>query len=60
MAGGERLMINAEEKEEEKPNEEQKLQIPLNESLPDEPNEALSPSSKAMMSYPLGRPFLSP
>ena len=60
VSGGERLMIDAEEKEPE----EQKLQIPmdsaLNKSLPGEPNEAFPLVSKAMMLYPLGKPSLPP
>ena len=43
-------MINAEEKEPE----EQILQIPM------ESDEPLPSASKAMMSYPLGKPSLSP
>ena len=60
VSGGERLMINAEEKEEGNKHEEQKLQIPM-DSANDEtwnrlpvPNEPLPIASKAMMSYPLG------
>ena len=67
-------MINAEEKEEEEStHEEQKLQIPMDSKLsnipndetwnrlPGEPNESLPLASKAMMSYPLGKPkSLSP
>ena len=62
VSGGERLMINAEEKEEGNI-EEQKEQIPMVSSdidarnkLPSDPDESLSPHSKAMMSYPLGKP----
>ena len=55
-------MINAEEKEEELQGK-QKLHIPL-DSVNDEtwnrlfgePNEVLPAASKAMMSYPLGKP----
>ena len=54
VAGGERLMINAEEKEPEASHEEQILELPM------ESDEALQPDSKAMMSYPLGKSFLSP
>ena len=64
VSGGERLMIDAEEKEEEKiSQEEQKLQIPMSSAndeawnrLPGEPNESLPDVSKAMMSYPSRRP----
>jgi len=63
VSGGERLMINVEEKEEGNIHEEQKLQIPMGSSdidvrdkLPSDPNGSLSPHSKAMMSYPLGKP----
>ena len=68
MSGGERLMINAEEKEEGNKHEEQKLQIPMDSAndetwnrLPGVPNESLPLTSKAMESYPLGKPnFLEP
>ena len=69
VSGGERLMINVEEKEEEEStHEEQKLQIPMDSvndetwnKLSGEPNEVLPAASKAMMSYPLGKPkSLSP
>ena len=60
-------MINAEEKEEDLPQREQKMQLPLRDidenslNLPGEPDEALPPGSKAMMSYPSRRPeSLSP
>ena len=67
ISGGERLMINVEEKEEGNIHEEQKLQIPMGSSesndkldardkLPSDPNESLPPHSKAMMSYPMGKP----
>ena len=64
VSGGERLMIDAEEKEEiQQREQEQKLQIPMGSvndetwnRLPGVPNESLPIVSKAMMSYPLGKP----
>ena len=62
VSGGERLMIDTEEKEEEK-EQEQRLQIPMSSAndetwnrLPGLPNESLPNVSKAMMSYPSGKP----
>jgi len=61
VSSGERLMINAEEKDEDLSQREQKMQLPLRDidetwnRLP-APNEALPNLSKAKMSYPLGKP----
>ncbi|MDV6317387.1 hypothetical protein, partial [Idiomarina sp. HP20-50] len=59
VSGGERLMIDAEEKDEKGSiHEEQKLQIPMDSvndetwnRLPDEPNGSLPLVSKAWMLY---------
>ena len=61
VSGGERLMINAEEKEEDIPQREQKEQIPIRDidevdlKLPGESNEVLHPGPKVTL-YPLRRP----